>query len=178
MPLPVPDHLLQRLLSDLTPATLSKVARVNKRLRSVCADLPLWHDLRTELKLPPPRPKARQLTSSHAIVMARACHQCRARKRLARLPLCAGCIKSHQVLGPAKHAITKTAILLSREVRKLAELHEQTHLYNGYNSIPVWRLRWWPDYVDSHRQRYRQLCERQAVQKATFESLVQGFQRK
>lgn len=175
MPLPAADHLVQRLLSNLPPASLSKVARVNKRLRRVCADLPMWRQLREGMKLPAPRPRARTLTNSHTIVMARACHMCRARKSLARLPLCVDCMRSHPVLGPARSAISKTAVLLAKEEKKLLSVRLQTHLWNGYNNIPVWRVRWWSAFVEGKKLSYRRLCERQAIQKATFNSLLQGF---
>lgn len=84
------------VLSSLPPADLVKVAQTCSRMRDCCKSLPVWTELRQELRLRVPK---RRPKSDYALVVKAACFKCRFQKKMPDLPLCQFCVGSHFPLG-------------------------------------------------------------------------------
>lgn len=98
------------VLSFLAPADLVKVAQTCSTMRLCCKSLPLWTELRQELRLPASR---RKKTTDYTVVMKKACHKCRFQKRMPDLPLCRFCVNSQFVLGRLRRKIQHLKVDLS-----------------------------------------------------------------
>lgn len=90
----ISDDVCKLVLSYLPPADLVKVAQTCSVMRNCCRSLPLWTELRQELRIPSPQ---RRNKSDYTLVIRAACFKCRFQKKMPSLPICRFCMGSDLV---------------------------------------------------------------------------------
>lgn len=106
----ISDDVCKLVLSYLPPADLVKVAQTCSRMRNCCRSLPLWTELRQELRIPSPQ---RRNKSDYTLVIRAACFKCRFQKKMPSLPICRFCMGSDFVLGRLRRKAQHIAAELS-----------------------------------------------------------------
>lgn len=148
------------VLSFLTPGDLVKVAQTCSRMRDCCKSLPLWSELRQELRLPERRPKAWKLKSDYSLVVASSCFKCRFQKKMPDLPLCRFCVGSHFPLGRLRLKAQRMAVDLdtTEYYRRMALRRDELDI-EKYNC----RIRFLKDSIKSTQSLFDAVLEKHKV---------------
>lgn len=73
----LPDDIIGLVLGKLHRGDLHRAMSSCKRLRCVGKTASMWTFLRQNIKLPPPKKKARELKTDYDVFMQKACRSCR-----------------------------------------------------------------------------------------------------
>ena len=127
--LQLPDSTWAEIAKHLTPAEILTFGQASGECRRLCASMPVWTEIRRDMKLPPPRAKAWKKRSCFSIVVPTACFKCRRRKKLANLPLCRCCMQKDPGMGPIRSDIQHIHRSLRQLENTLAGNMHGNHLW-------------------------------------------------